>query len=111
MRAKSILISFLIFWQVAVNAQQSCDTLDYEAQFAYAMSLFEQDSMVTACENFYKLVYMLEEDDSVKSKESKKKLTSICNAHLMLGHIYTHYDLIKIGLSHYSIALDYASYE
>ena len=108
MRAKSILISFLIFWQVAVNAQQSCDTLDYEAQFAYAMSLFEQDSMVTACENFYKLVYMLEEDDSVKSKESKKKLTSIYNAHLMLGHIYTHYDLIKIGLSHYSIALDYA---
>ena len=108
MKAKSILISFLIFWQLAVNAQESCDTLNYKARFDYAMSLFEQDSLVAACENFYKVIYMLEEDDSVRSKKSRGKLVEILNAHAMVGRIYIEFDLPNIALSHFNMALGYA---
>lgn len=102
------IILFLICWHGVVNAQESRDTLDARAQFYYANSLFEQDSMVAACENFYKVIYMLEDDDSAKSKKSKKKLAEILNAHWMVGHIYMEYDLPKIALSHYTMALNYA---
>ena len=108
MRAKSILISFLIFWQLAVNAQESIDTLSSKARFDYAMSLFEQDSLVAACENFYKVIYMLEEDDSVRSKKSRGKLVEILNAHAMVGRIYIEFDLPNIALSHFNMALGYA---
>ena len=104
------LISILLFvcLHSAGNAQENCDAMNAREQFDYAVSLFEQDSLVAACENFYKVVYMLEEDDSVKSKKSKKKLNEILNAHTMIGHIYQRCDLPKIALSHYTIALGYA---
>lgn len=108
MKAKSIVISFLIFWQLAVNAQESIDTLSSKARFDYAVSLFEQDSLVAACENFYKVIYMLEEDDSVRSKKSRGKLVEILNAHAMVGLIYLEFDLPNIALSHFNMALGYA---
>lgn len=108
MKAKSIVISFLIFWQLAVNAQESIDTLSSKARFDYALTLFEQDSLVPACENFYKVIYMLEEDDSVRSKKSRGKLVEILNAHAMVGLIYLEFDLPNIALSHFNMALDYA---
>ena len=101
MKAKSIVISFLIFWQLAVNAQESIDTLSSKARFDYALTLFEQDSLVPACENFYKVIYMLEEDDSVRSKKSRGKLVEILNAHAMVGLIYLEFDLPNIALSHF----------
>ena len=108
MKAKSIVISFLIFWQLAVNAQESIDTLSSKARFDYALTLFEQDSLVPACENFYKVIYMLEEDDSVRSKKSRGKLVEILNAHAMVGLIYLEFDLPNIALSHFNMALGYA---
>lgn len=102
------VILFLVCLHGSVNAQESLDTMDARTQFYYANSLFEQDSMVEACENFYKVIYMLEDDDSVRSKKSKKKLTEILNAHWMVGHIYLEYDLPNIALSHYTKALAYA---